>query len=377
MSRDINGNYTLPSGNPVAPDTLIESAWANSTMNDIAAALSDSLSRSGQGGMLAPFKVADGSLIAPGLAFTNEPTSGLYRETVSTWWAVAAGVGVMKFTPTQVTVPSGVTLRVEGPFSTANPLTFASLTLTDTLTVGGITTFNNEVDVTTGASLKLKNPVNTHLWAAKVDNANKLSFSYDGGTPALELNSDNSALFYGSLNVNNKFTIDAATGAISGTTGVFSGQVNINGTTAWLQVYGRTSGTHDISNRFTAYSDTNGTAFISAYELTIRAGLDASKAGVATFSSTGLVVTGTLDTSGSIAVTKASGNSSAFSLVQTAIVRWNIVNIATSGEFRITESGVDDWLKIAKTTGTVTLPALKGVGTRHVVADANGLLSAP
>lgn len=49
MSRDGSGNYTLPSGNPVVPNTIISSGgWANPTLSDIAAALTQSLSKDGQ-----------------------------------------------------------------------------------------------------------------------------------------------------------------------------------------------------------------------------------------------------------------------------------------------------------------------------------------
>jgi len=79
MPRDDNGVYSLPSGNPVAPGTTIEDAWANSTLNDVAAALTDSLSRTGQGGMQYPLTFGDGTVSAPGIAWTNETGSGLYR----------------------------------------------------------------------------------------------------------------------------------------------------------------------------------------------------------------------------------------------------------------------------------------------------------
>lgn len=79
MPRDATGGYTLPAGNPVVTGTLISSGWANPTMDDIKLALTDSLSRSGNGGMLAPFTVPDGSNINPSLSFVNEATSGLYR----------------------------------------------------------------------------------------------------------------------------------------------------------------------------------------------------------------------------------------------------------------------------------------------------------
>jgi hypothetical protein len=48
-------------------------------MDDIAEALSASLDRYGRGGMLAPFKFADGTRQAPGATWTNEPSTGLYR----------------------------------------------------------------------------------------------------------------------------------------------------------------------------------------------------------------------------------------------------------------------------------------------------------
>lgn len=47
MPRDINGTYTLPPGNPVIPNTIIATNWANTTMDDIAAALTGSLSVDG------------------------------------------------------------------------------------------------------------------------------------------------------------------------------------------------------------------------------------------------------------------------------------------------------------------------------------------
>lgn len=80
MPRDANGNYTLPAGNPVQTDELIESNWANSTMQDVGAEMTDSLSRSGKGGVTGPFQIIDELTGVPGLAYSNEPTSGLKRQ---------------------------------------------------------------------------------------------------------------------------------------------------------------------------------------------------------------------------------------------------------------------------------------------------------
>jgi hypothetical protein len=48
MSRNGSGTYTLPAGNPVVTGTTISSTWANSTLSDIAATLTDSVAADGQ-----------------------------------------------------------------------------------------------------------------------------------------------------------------------------------------------------------------------------------------------------------------------------------------------------------------------------------------
>lgn len=80
MPRDGSGNYTLPAGNPVVAGTIITPSWANPTMDDIGVELTDSLSRSGKGGMLVPFLNQDGTEALPGIAWTAEPTMGMYRS---------------------------------------------------------------------------------------------------------------------------------------------------------------------------------------------------------------------------------------------------------------------------------------------------------
>lgn len=79
MPRDSNGLYTLPAGNPVISGSVITPTWANPTMNDLGDEMSDSLSRSGQGGMLVPFEFTDGDQSNPGMSWTAEPSTGFYR----------------------------------------------------------------------------------------------------------------------------------------------------------------------------------------------------------------------------------------------------------------------------------------------------------
>ena len=48
MSRNGSGTYNLPAGNPVITGSTISSTWANSTLSDIASALTGSIASDGQ-----------------------------------------------------------------------------------------------------------------------------------------------------------------------------------------------------------------------------------------------------------------------------------------------------------------------------------------
>jgi hypothetical protein len=48
MSRNGSGTYTLPAGNPVVTNTTISSTWANTTLTDLATAMTGSVAADGQ-----------------------------------------------------------------------------------------------------------------------------------------------------------------------------------------------------------------------------------------------------------------------------------------------------------------------------------------
>jgi hypothetical protein len=48
MSRNGTGTYNLPAGNPVVTGTTISSTWANTTLTDLATAMSGSIASDGQ-----------------------------------------------------------------------------------------------------------------------------------------------------------------------------------------------------------------------------------------------------------------------------------------------------------------------------------------
>lgn len=123
MPRNASGTYVLPLP-PVLPDTTIEATWANTTLDDLAQAMTNSLSRDGQGGMSAPFRLVDGAVGTPGLSWQAETSTGLYRESagvmsiavqgakVAQW--TAAGLGVLGTMGAGAFVPSSSTAPTNG-----------------------------------------------------------------------------------------------------------------------------------------------------------------------------------------------------------------------------------------------------------------------
>ena len=85
MPRDGSGVFTLAAGNPVVTNTVIASAWANTTLSDIAAQLNNVFTRDGLLGPTGPFKIVDGTVAA---------ASGPRLLRASRGWACIAGIRV-------------------------------------------------------------------------------------------------------------------------------------------------------------------------------------------------------------------------------------------------------------------------------------------
>jgi hypothetical protein len=210
MPRNASGVYTLPAGNPVEPGTTIDSAWANDTLEDLANEITNSLSRTGAGGMLAPFRIADGTITGPGLSFLNETNTGLYRSGAGSAWMSVLGVNVAQFSTVGLTIPFGKALTAQGNASVAGTLAVTgAVTLSSTLAVtgaitatggvlgnvtaaSGTSTFNNvtingNLDMDAGSSgtiTNLPNPTNSGDAANKgyVDAQVATRLALTGGT---------------------------------------------------------------------------------------------------------------------------------------------------------------------------------------------------
>lgn len=82
MSRNGSGNYNLPAGNPVVSGTTISSTWANTTLSDIASALTGSIASDGQTPMSGTLNMTDNLIINVATPVSaNDATNKTYVDT--------------------------------------------------------------------------------------------------------------------------------------------------------------------------------------------------------------------------------------------------------------------------------------------------------
>lgn len=138
MSRDGSGNYSLPAGNPVSAGTVISSTTHNTTNNDIASALTQSIAKDGQTvptanlpmGGFRHTNVANGSL-ANDYATLGQAQSNVQGYVVDT--SGAANTITIAPSPATTAYATGQTWRVK--LATTN-------TGATTITVNGLASKN-------------------------------------------------------------------------------------------------------------------------------------------------------------------------------------------------------------------------------------------
>lgn len=121
MPRNSSGTYSLPES-PFVPSTPISSTAVNSDLSDIGVALTDSLSRSGDGGMLSQLELAPG-----GFVYSGDSDTGISRAGSNTQVITCGGINVISATPSGATVAgaldvTGGALTVGGVSIRATPI---------------------------------------------------------------------------------------------------------------------------------------------------------------------------------------------------------------------------------------------------------------
>ncbi|MEY4441028.1 MAG: Myxococcus phage Mx8 [Pseudomonadota bacterium] len=254
MPRNSSGTYTLPSGNPVTSGTLIEANWANTTLSDLASAMTNSLSRAGEGGMTAALRLFDGTVSLPGLAFTSETSTGLYRAGSGDMRLAITGSQVMQFLSTGVGVTG--TLAASGDFAiNTNKFTVAASSgntvVAGTLGVTGTSTFTGAITATGGvvgaitgnASTATALQTSRTIWGQSFDGTANVSGALTGVTT---ITTSGNASVGGTLGVTGATTLTGAL-AVNGNTTLGDASadtVTVNGTIASNLIF--TDNTYDI-----------------------------------------------------------------------------------------------------------------------------------
>ena len=135
MSRNGSGLYTLPAGNPVVTGTTISSAWANTTMQNIADGLTQSVAADGQTPMSGNLKMGnkqinnladgtastDAATVGQLLAFISSGTAMLFAQTAApTGWTKSTTHNNKALRVVNGTASSGGTVAFTTAFSSQN-----------------------------------------------------------------------------------------------------------------------------------------------------------------------------------------------------------------------------------------------------------------
>jgi hypothetical protein len=133
MSRNGSGTYTLPAGNPVVTGTTISTTWANNTLNDLAAAMTDSVAADGQTPMTGDLDLNSNKIV-------NLAVGTIAGDAVEYSQLVAATSVVTITGGTINGATIGATTPASGRFTTLEST--GNTTVGGTLTVTGLGSFN-------------------------------------------------------------------------------------------------------------------------------------------------------------------------------------------------------------------------------------------
>ncbi|MDF0495372.1 phage tail protein [Bradyrhizobium yuanmingense] len=97
MPSDANGVYSLPGGYLAITGETIQASQHNPPLEDLAAAMSQRLMRSGAAPMTGPHKIVDGSAGSPAIQFANASSTGFFK-TANGFAVSVDGTQVVEFT---------------------------------------------------------------------------------------------------------------------------------------------------------------------------------------------------------------------------------------------------------------------------------------
>jgi Chaperone of endosialidase len=140
MSRNGTGTYALPLP-PVVSGTTIDPIHFNTTLNDVAVGITESLPVDGQRSMTGPFKLASGTAANPAFGFNAESSTGLYYPSTGT-------LAISVLASEKMRVLSNGNIIIGSMSDAGQQLQVnTSVNIGTTLAVGGAATFSSTVNV--------------------------------------------------------------------------------------------------------------------------------------------------------------------------------------------------------------------------------------
>ena len=372
MSRNSGGTYSLATGNPVVTGTVISSTWGNNTLSDIATALTDSLSRTGLGGMSSALQLTNGAIGTPSLTFAAETTLGWYRASASNLRLVMAGVDRETWTATALTIAAS-NVTIGAPAAGAVLTTTGNVVLNapasgTSLQIGAATT---NVALTAGVFGSTNNP--------------RLQVTSTEATFLTNLDFTGSVTPIGRISIGGTSCIDITNGRNITVAAPSSGNTltlnNVSFSRALVSTDGTVT-TQLLSNAITAYFGTQ-----SAHPLILRTG-DLDRITIAAAGN----VTINAPSSGTTATINTVNAGTAFLLTDGGVqARWDfvggssnfgsntshIVNILTGNTARVSIGTSGNVTINAPTAGVaLTVAAFSGTHSTKIADSANAAFNA-
>jgi hypothetical protein len=199
MARNGSGTYSLPasSWNPAATNTTIESSAANTTLQDIAAALTQSLSKDGQTVPTGNIQLGNNKLInvADGAAASDAATYGQVQAVSSVAVAAASVADLARYQPFIVAL-SGLTttitagtikgyfytpfqLMVSEPFATLAVAQASGSTVTVDINAAGVSILSTRVTIDNTQLTSWSSSVQPVVATASIPAHTLISFDID------------------------------------------------------------------------------------------------------------------------------------------------------------------------------------------------------